>query len=527
MQQQADIIIVGAGIAGLVCALDLLKAGKSVLIIDAQSREKVGGLACSAFGGMTLIGTPEQKAKGIRDTPEIAYKDWCSFASFDENDIWPRAWAKHYVEHSITDIYEYIHALNVKFLPAVNWVERGLYVPGNSLPRYHILWGASLRLINQLVEQLNDFEGKQLQYCFNTKVEKLIESNESVIGCIAKHDSQVETEYYTDNLIIASGGFTGNLPMVKQVWPEDWGEPPKILLNGCHPGNDGKMHRCSEQVGAKITHLSHMYPYAAGIPHPSPDFDHQGLSLIPCKSALWVDHTGARIGPEPLVTGFDTNHMCRQISRLQLPHTWQLLNWRIAIKELAVSGCEYNPAIRDRKLFTLLKGFLLGNHSLLRRLMIESDHFIVADNLDQLVKKMNQLTPDYYVTYKSLAETISCYDEPIKRSRKFWNDDQIRRIMHSRSWLTDRLRTCYPKPMLDNPPLIAIKLNLITRKSLGGIKTDLSCRVLNNQDEPIKGLYAIGEAAGFGGGGASGKNSLEGTFLSGCILTARQASRSI
>ncbi len=525
MDNKSDIIIIGAGIAGLVCALESLKKGKTVTLIDAQSLDRLGGLARVAFGGMALIGTPEQKSRGINDTPEIAYQDWCSFAEFGKTDHWPRQWAKYYVENSVTEIYEYIRGLDVKFLPAVNWVERGLYVPGNTLPRYHILWGASLRLVNQLIHNLQPFEGKSLTYQLNTKVTDLIQTGNTITGCLVSTDSAKDVEFYADSTIIASGGFTGNLDKVREVWPKDWGPAQQGLLNGTHPDNDGKMHDCAEQMGGQLTNMQNMWNYAAGIANPNPDFDNNGLSLIPCRSALWVDHKGKRIGPDPLVTGFDTVHMCRQINQLQIPHSWQILNYRIAIKELAISGCEHNQSIRDRKFLTMMKDLLLGNKKLTNQMLSESDHFIVADTLPELIKKMKQLTPDAPVSSKQLSATIHQFDNMVKRGEKFWNDEQIRRILAVRTWSSDKLRTCYPKPLLEHGPLIAIKLNLITRKCLGGIKTDLQGRVLDSSDNPIDGLYSIGEASGFGGGGSNGKRSLEGTFLPGCILTARQTAR--
>jgi len=479
---------------------------------------------------MALVDTPEQKARGIKDSPEIAYRDWCSFAGFNQQDnsnYWPKQWAKCYVENSISEIYEYIRDLDVKFLPAVNWVERGLYVPGNTLPRYHILWGASLRVINQLLAQMNQYEGNLLSYQFEAKAEQLIKTDNKIVGCKVLNHQHQAIEFYADNIVVATGGFTGNLSKVRQHWPKDWGEAQKNLLNGTHPSNDGKMHDCVEDVGGQTTNMQNMWNYAAGIANPNPDFENHGLSLIPCRSALWVDHKGQRVGPEPLVTGFDTWHMCRQINRLQLPHSWQILNWRIAIKELAVSGCEHNQAIRDRKLLAMLKIITFGNKKLVNQMLSQSDNFIIADDLQQLIKKMNALESDNPVSVDLLTTTVNNYDAMLNRDKKYWNDDQIRRILAVRNWSSDRLRTCYPKPLQGNGPMLAIKLNLITRKSLGGIKTDLDGRVLDYTDTAIEGLYAIGEAAGFGGGGASGKRSLEGTFLSGCILTARKTARII
>ena len=276
-----------------------------------------------------------------------------------------------------------------------------------------------------------------------------------------------------------------------------------------------------------MTHLDYMWNYAAGIPHPEPQFDAHGLSLIPCKSALWLDYQGRRIGPMPLVTGFDTHEMCRRLAALEKPWSWQILNWRIAAKEFAISGSEHNPHIRDSRLLPFLKETLFGNHRLVRQMQAESDHFIVADTLAELVDAMNALDGSGDVTLANIENTVKAFDDNVRRGPAQWNDDQLRRIQHARAWRSDRLRTCAPRPLLEHPPLIAIKLRLITRKSLGGIRTDLSSRVLSTQGEAIPGLYAIGEAAGFGGGGACGKRSLEGTFLSGCILTARAAAEAI
>jgi len=524
----SDIIIIGAGIAGLVCALESLKRGKRVLMIDAQSRARCGGLACVAFGGMALIGTPEQKSKNIIDNPEIALKDWLSFAQLSETDYWPRKWAEYYVENSIPEIYDYVKSLDIKFLPAVGWVERGLDIPGNSVPRYHILWGASLRLVNQILQQLKQYEGKQLIYLFDTKVTGLIQTNGHVVGTRTNNADSQQLEHYASNIVIASGGFTGNLDMVRQHWPVDWKSPVQGMLNGTHPSNDGALHNMVDAIGGVNTHLDCMWNYAAGIPNPKPDFAQQGLSLIPSKSALWIDHLGHKIGPPSLVSGYDTLQMCHQINELQIPHSWQILNRRIALKELAISGCEHNEAIRDRKFMTMVKDLVFGNKKLLSKMLKESDHFIIADNLNELVAKMNALTPEYTVSLNTLQQELEHYDAMIESGEQNWkNDDQLRRIMELRQCTTDKMRTCYPKPIQNQGPLIAIKLNLITRKCLGGIQTDLNCRVLSTSGKPISGLMAIGEAAGFGGGGTSGKRSLEGTFLSGCILSARQAARHV
>jgi len=529
--QKSDVIIVGGGIAGLVTAFECLNSGLNVTIIERDKEENLGGLAKLSFGGMALVNTPLQRKMGVHDSPERALKDWYSFANFGEEDFWPKQWAKYYVDHCLKNVYEWLIEHGMKFLPAVNWVERGQYGKGNSLPRYHILWGTGCRLVERFIELLQSHKNKhKLKILYEHKVHDFFRDKGKVTGCqVLNEKTSEEIELYASYTIVATGGIGGNLQKVRDNWYQPWGKPPAEILNGSHKYADGLLHDVLSEQGAAVTHLDKMWNYAAGIPHPKPSFEGQGLSLIPCKNALWLDHTGKRIGPEPLVTGFDTNELCRRVSELEAPYTWQLFNWKIAIKEFAVSGSEHNQNIRDRKLFSFLKEALLGNHRLVKQMQEESDHFIVADSLPELVSKMNALNSDNSVSLEDVQNQVQQYDDMISRGPALWNDDQLRRIQHARAWRADKLRTCKPNAILDESsgPLIAVKLRLISRKSLGGIQTDLQSRVLDLQGEPIKGLYAIGEAAGFGGGGASGFKSLEGTFLSGCILTARAAAESI
>ncbi len=528
---QSDVLVAGGGIAGVVAALECLRAGKSVTLVDRDTPERLGGLALWAFGGMALVGTPLQARFRIPDSPEIALRDWLRFGALDEDDHWPRAWARYYVEHSRSDVYDWLRREGVDFMPAVNWVERGLQGDGNSMPRYHIVWGTSRFMTRRLIEAMRAAgEGGKLQILHRHRVTHLDHSGGAVSGARAiAEETGAETRIEAPIVVLATGGINGSHEQARANWPKD--RPmPATMLNGAHPYSDGKLHHlAADALGARITHAGEMWNYAAGFPHPFPHFPGHGLSAIPCKSALWLNHRGERIGPEPLVTGFDTHDLCRRVAEQEKPYTWHLLNRRIAAKEFAISGAEHNPRVRDRQFVLFMIETLLGNNRLVRQLQRESGHFLVDDTLAGLAAKMNALTGTNDVKADVLQATADAFDANFANGSKLHNDDQIRRILHARQWPSDRLRTCKPAP-LQKPgagPFIAVHMQLVTRKSLGGLQTDLHSRALDAQGRPIGGLYCVGEAAGFGGGGASGKRSLEGTFLPGCIMTARAAARAM
>ena len=355
----------------------------------------------------------------------------------------------------------------------------------------------------------------------------LVEAKRSIMfaTCGLREPDRVEAPV----VVLAMGGLNGAHEQVRAHWPADRPQPA-TMLNGAHPFADGRLHALvADSLGGQITHAGEMWNYAAGFPHPQPHFEGHGLSIIPCKSALWLNHEGRRIGPEPLVTGFDTHWLCQQVAAQPRPWSWHLMNWRIAAKEFAISGAEHNPRIRDQQFLRFAWETLTGNHRLLRQMQRESPHFLVDDTLAGLAAKMNALTGTADVRPEVLQATADAFDAQLVNGLALSNDDQIRRIVHARQWRADRLRTCAPAPLQQRGagPFIAIHTQLITRKSLGGLQTDLHSRVLRADGQPVSGLYCVGEAAGFGGGGASGKRSLEGTFLPGCILTARAAAQSI
>ncbi len=527
----SDIVVVGGGLAGIVTTLEALRAGFSVSVVDRDSRERFGGLARWAFGGMALVGTPLQARMKIHDTPEIALRDWIRFGAIDPGDAWSLAWARHYVERSRADVHDWLRDEGVEFLPAVNWVERGRFGEGNSLPRYHVVWGTSLALVRCLTDAMHRAgrEGR-LRVFHGHRVTALDRRDGRVCGARATDEAcGAEIEFRAPNVVLAMGGLNGSHAECRANWPRDRPLPAR-MLNGAHPGADGRLHHLvAESFGARIVNAGAMWNYAAGIAHPYPHFDGHGLSTIPCKSALWLDHRGERIGPEPLVTGFDTDWLCRRVAAQEKPWTWHLLNWRIAIREFAISGAEHNVRIRDRQFVRFLFETLFGNRRLVRQMLRESEDFVADDSLDGLAAKMNALTASHDVVPARLKATADAFDANFAAAASLHNDDQLRRILHARQWRPDRLRTCKPAPLQKRGagPFIAIRQHLITRKSLGGLRTDLGSRVLDADAAPIAGLYCVGEAAGFGGGGSNGARSLEGTFLPGCILSARAAVRAL
>lgn len=529
---QSDVVIIGGGLAGIVTAIELLDHNKKVIILERDKKEKFGGLAKESFGGIMMVGTPHQKKMGIKDSPELALSDWYSTARFGEEDTWPKKWAEVYVNRSVELIWDWLTKRGVSFLPVVNWPERGLFQPGNSVPRWHIAWGTGYGIIESILHHLETHPNhKNLRILFNHQVNRLITTNKKITGCAGVlEDTGQEFSAEADVVVVASGGICGcDLSKVRQNWYKPWGTPPTKILNGSHQFADGKMLDVVQELGGKITHLDKHWHYASGIHHPNPDKEDHGLSLVPPRSALWVNALGERIGPVPLVGYTDTRYLVEQICKQPGQYSWQILNWKIAVKELGVSGSEYMTAFRYKKKLLLVKNILFGNKEMVNRLIAECRDIVAADNLDELVEKMNAMDNEYRVDGDVLARDIKAYDAQIERGEKYFTDDQLRRIMVTRKYRGDRIRTCKYQKILDPKakPLIAIREFILSRKSLGGIQTDLDCRVINMEGEPTENLYAVGEAAGFGGGGIHGIGALEGTFLGSCVLTGRVVGKSI
>ena len=527
---EAEVIVIGAGLAGMVTALELLDQGKSVVMFDAAARERFGGLAGWSFGGMFFVDSPEQKRNGIKDSVDLAMRDWVRYGELDPNDRWPYAWAEAYVNNCTADVRDWLAERGVEFFRAVNWTERGYYVPGNSVPRFHIVWGTGEGIILALIPLLEAPEkAGRLKLHFNHRVEGLTQEAGQVVGCHGSHGGGA-FEARGDAVVIASGGIAGNHDRVRQIWPRDqWGDPPETMLNGSVPEADGLLLDKAAELGANVTHLQKMWNYAAGIRHWEPMFPNYGLSLVPGKSALWVSYEGRRFVDPPLVGSYDTLLLIDEICKEKKKYSWLVMNRKIADKEFAVSGSEFNAAVRQKKLLSFIVRLLKGNGEQVQEFIDHCPDFVVGSSVSDLADKMNALTGTNDVDAQLLARDIADYDANIDRGTKLQNDDQLRRIAHVRQYLGDRLRTCNMQKIVDPSamPLIAIRTQVLTRKSLGGIQVDLDAKVLDTEGNAIPNLFAVGESCGFGGGGMHGKRALEGTFLGDCVYSGRMAARAI
>jgi predicted oxidoreductase len=532
-----DVIIVGAGIAGLTTALELLERGTTasrLLLVDRCHPYEVGGLAREAFGGMFMADTKEQRRSGIRDSVDLALADWERVAAFSDEDVWPRRWAQAYVSRARDEVGAWLERYGVRFFPVVNWAERGVYGDGNSVPRFHLTWGCGKALVDALWAAIQAHPGRsRLETRFRQRVGELVVDDGAITGCrIIPEDGeagQAGELVGAQHVVIAAGGVGGNLEIVRENWPPELGRPPKEILMGSHYYADGAMHQEVGRIGGNVTHLSRMWNYADAVRNPDPKRPLHGVKLIPPRSGIVLDPTGHRYGPIPLIPTFDAYYALERMCEDERGYYWMVCNWKIARRELDVSGSQHNPHIREKRLVRFLLSVLLGKPTLVRHFVERCPDFVTATTLGELGRRMNELTEDDSLDVGLMEEEIARYDATIERGKPLFNDDQLRRIGQLRNWRGDRLRTCKFQRIVDEEamPLIAIRMTVMSRKSLGGIQTDLESRVLRADGEVIPGLYAVGEAAGFGGGGVHGKRSLEGTFLGGCVFSGRIAAGSI
>jgi uncharacterized protein len=539
---QADVIIVGAGLSGLVAACEVVERGKRVLIVDQENAANLGGQAFWSFGGLFFVDSPEQRRLGVHDSHELALQDWLGTAAFDrQEDYWPRQWAHAYVDFAAGEKRSWLRERGLKIFPLVGWAERGGYGAqghGNSVPRFHITWGTGPAIVDIFARRLVD--NPRVQFAYRHQVDELIVDGGAVTGVrgsVLEPSSEArgvtssrkvigDFEFHAQAVIVTSGGIGGNHDMVRANWPARMGRVPEKMLAGVPAHVDGRMIAITEKTGARVINRDRMWHYTEGITNYDPIWPMHGIRIIPGPSSLWLDATGKRL-PVPLYPGFDTLGTLEYIAKSGHDYTWFVLNTKIIGKEFGLSGQEQNPDLTSRSVRQLLASRAgSGAPGPVQAFMDRGVDFVSANSLRELVTEMNRLPDVAPLDYATVADEVTARDREVVN--KFSKDGQITAIRGAREFLGDKLgRVVAPHPLLDPKagPLVAVKLHILTRKTLGGLETDLDARALGADGTPMDGLYAAGEVAGFGGGGVHGYRALEGTFLGGCIFSGRAAGR--
>jgi len=538
-------IVIGAGLAGLVATAELVAAGKTVTLLEQESEANIGGQAWWSFGGLFLIDSPEQRRMGIKDSIALARQDWLGSAGFDrDEDKWPRLWAEAYLQFAATEKRAWLRERGVSFFPVVGWAERGGYTAnghGNSVPRFHITWGTGPGVVAPFEKLVREGVAKGLvTLAFRHRVDGLVVENGAVVGArgavLAPDDAARGVATNRDVIgsfdlratavVVTSGGIGGNHDLVRAQWPARLGEPPKHMLSGVPAHVDGRMLGISETAGAHLINGDRMWHYVEGIDNFDPVWARHGIRILAGPSSLWLDATGKRL-PVPLFPGFDTLGTLEHLVTTGHDHSWFILTQKIIEKEFALSGSEQNPDLTGKSVRELIRQRLSkGATEPVEAFKRQGADFVVADTIDELIAGMQAKSPDAVIDADRVRLEVEARDRSLDNA--FTKDAQITAVRQARHYRGDKLiRVATPHKLLDPAagPLIAVKLHILTRKSLGGIETNLDGQALDTAGEVIPGLFAAGEASGFGGGGVHGYRSLEGTFLGGCMFSGRQAGR--
>ncbi|WP_223636242.1 FAD-binding dehydrogenase [Planococcus sp. 4-30] len=543
-----DAIVVGAGLAGLVASAEIADAGKKVLLLDQEPEASFGGQAWWSFGGLFLIDSPEQRRMGINDSKELAWQDWLGAAGFDreeDEDHWGRRWAEAYVDFAANEKRTWLADMGVKFFPVVGWAERGGYLAeghGNSVPRFHIVWGTGPGIVAPFERRVREhIKNGLIEFLPRHQVDELLTEDGVVTGVSGSllepsdaERGEASSRQMVANfrceakaVVVTSGGIGGNHELIKQNWPSRLGTAPEMMLSGVPAHVDGRMLAITEKAGGRIVNRDRMWHYTEGIKNWNPVWSKHGIRILPGPSSMWFDAVGERF-PAPNFPGFDTLGTLETIQKTGYSYSWFILTQKIIEKEFALSGSEQNPDLTGKSIPQVLSRVRAGATAPVQAFMDQGEDFIVADTLEELVKGMNSLTGGNLLDFERIKEQIDARDRQL--DNPFSKDLQITAMRGARNYRGDRLiRVAVPHKLLDRKkgPLIAVRLNIVSRKTLGGLQTDLSARVLNASGQPVPGLYAAGEVAGFGGGGVHGYRSLEGTFLGGCLFSGRTAGRAV
>ncbi|MBN9109289.1 MAG: FAD-binding dehydrogenase [Pseudonocardia sp.] len=545
-----DVIVVGGGLAGLAATAELADAGRRVILLDQEPDASLGGQAYWSFGGLFLVDSPEQRRLGVRDSADLAWQDWLGSAGFDRDpgdvagaDHWALRWARAYVDFAAGEKRSWLHAMGVRWFPVVGWAERGGGLAdghGNSVPRFHVTWGTGPGLVEPFERRVREHAAAgRVDLRFRHRVDALTTTDgtvDGVRGAILEPStaargtasSRVETggfALHAQAVVVTSGGIGANHDLVRANWPSRLGSAPTTMVSGVPAHVDGRMLGITEAAGGRVVNRDRMWHYTEGLRNWDPIWDRHGIRILPGPSSMWFDARGRRF-PAPAFPGFDTLATLKAITDTGFDHSWFVLTQTIIEKEFALSGSEQNPDLTGKDVRATLGRIRPGAPGPVAAFMEHGEDFVVADTLPQLVAGMNRLTGEKLVSLAELERQIVARDREI--DNPFAKDLQVTALRGARRYRGDKLvRVAPPHRILDpeHGPLIAVRLNILTRKTLGGLQTDLSGRVLGATGEPVPGLYAAGEVAGFGGGGMHGYRSLEGTFLGGCVFSGRQTGR--
>ena len=539
-----DVIVVGAGLAGLTAAAEVADAGRRVVLVDQEGEQSLGGQAFWSLGGLFLVDSPEQRRMGIKDSHDLALQDWMGGAQFDrDEDHWPRQWAEAYVDFAAGEKRSWLREMGHRVFPVVGWAERGdgrADGHGNSVPRFHITWGTGPGVVAPFERRVREHvDGGRIRFAFRHRVDELVVEGGAVVGVRGatlepsavergRASSRVETgdfELRGQAVVVTSGGIGGNHDLVRRSWPERLGEPPRTMVAGVPAHVDGRMLGISEAAGARIINPDRMWHYVEGLRNWDPIWENHGIRILPGPSSLWLDATGKRL-PAPYFPGFDTLGTLRHLRTTGHDYSWFVLTQKIIEKEFALSGSEQNPDLTGKDIKLLLSRVKSGAPGPVEAFKRHGSDFVVADTLTDLVAGMNRVGQPGLIEEAPLRRLIEQRDRELDNT--YSKDAQVTAIRGARNYRGDRLiRVATPHRLLDPKagPLIAVRLNILTRKTLGGLETDLAGRCLTSAGESVPGLYAAGEVNGFGGGGMHGYNALEGTFLGGCLFSGRTAGR--
>ncbi|MGC1353123.1 MAG: FAD-binding dehydrogenase, partial [Xanthobacteraceae bacterium] len=524
MGYDADAIIVGAGLAGLVAAAELIDAGRKIIIVDQEPEQSLGGQAFWSLGGIFLVDSPEQRRMGIRDSHALALEDWMGTAAFDrDEDFWPRRWAEAYVAFAAGEKRSWLRERGLRFFPVVGWAERGggnATGHGNSVPRFHLTWGTGPGVIEPFVKRVRQgAEQGLVTFKFRHRVNALTKSGAAVDGIRGDilAPSNIERgrkssrevvgafELRAQAVIVASGGIGANHELVRANWPARLGRSPQRMITGVPDHVDGRMLAIAEAAGGTVINRDRMWHYVEGIKNWNPIWTDHAIRILPGPSSLWLDARGKRL-PVPLYPGFDTLATLKYVMATGYDYSWFILTRKIIEKEFALSGSEQNPDFASKSWRQVIARARAGIPGPVKAFMDKGEDFIVERDLATLLKRMNALaggTP--LLDLASVEREITARDRQLDNA--YGKDAQIMAIRAARAYLGDRfIRTAKPHKLLDPDagPLIAVRLNILTRKTLGGLQTDLDSRVTRVDGRPVPGLYAAGEVAGFGGGGVHG-----------------------